>query len=349
MIPNQANGPLRRWLEMLGWCGPYLGLLIVIALFSLLIRLRNGPEQMEVFLSLGTLKLVTVHAAIPAMVGLGMTILMISGGIDLSVGYVVSLTTVTIMLTYRWAAEQAWAADYASFLAIGAGLATGALFGLANGVLITRSRVVPFVVTLGMMGVARGLAQYLTKGTPVAFPDPAHPPEWVSWAAAIEPDAGSEWMVFGPAVWAALLMGVVVALMLRFTVLGRYCYAIGSNEATAKLCGIRVDRTKVLLYTLAGLITGFAGVLQFARTGHGSHDIQAGLEMEVIAAVVIGGGSLTGGEGTVSGTLAGALLLHILDEGCSKLQLPQDFRYIIIGGIIIGVAALNSWRQRRLR
>jgi ribose transport system permease protein len=136
-------------------------------------------------------------------------------------------------------------------------------------------------------------------------------------------------------------------VLLRYTVLGRYCYALGSNEATARLCGINVNRTKVILYTLAGLLTGWGGVLQFARSSSGLHDVAAGLELDVIAAVVIGGGSLSGGEGTVTGTLIGALMITVLSNGCSKLGLPMEFRFIIIGLIIVVVSAINMWRQRR--
>ena len=146
-----------------------------------------------------------------------------------------------------------------------------------------------------------------------------------------------------------MLLAVGVASLLRYTVLGRYCFALGSNEATARLCGIHVERTKVILYTLAGVLTGWGGILQFARSRNGLHDVAAGLELDVIATVVIGGGSLSGGEGTVMGTLVGAILMTLLGNGCSKLQLPVDFRFIIIGMIIIGVSAVNMWRQRQLR
>ena len=340
------NGPAPRRVEdLLSVAGPYLGLFLVVGLFSLLIGWRQGPDRLQSFLSLGNLKLVTVHAAIPAAVALGMTVIMISGGIDLSVGYVVSLVTVTTMLTYRWSYRHPELAETASLWAIAAGLGTGLAAGCTNGVLITRLKVVPFVVTLGMMGVARGMAQALAKGVPVPFPD--KPPRWVPWLGAIEPDPS--WLAIGPAPWSVLVLAVAVGVLLRYTVLGRYCYALGSNEATARLCGINVDRTKVLLYTLAGLFTGWAGILQVGRSRQGLHNVQAGLELDVIAAVVIGGGSLTGGEGTVTGTLAGALLIEVLSNGCQKLELPMELRFIIIGVIIIGVSAVNTWRQRRLR
>jgi ribose transport system permease protein len=343
--PPKANGRRWRLVDFLSLAGPYLGLLLVVGLFSLLIGLTGG--RVESFLSISNLKLVVVQAAIPAAVALGMTVIMISGGIDLSVGYVVSLATVTMMLTYRWADARPYLPGSASVWAIAAGLGTGLLCGWTNGTLITRLKVVPFVVTLGMMGAARGLAQYLSKGTPVSFPDPAQPPAWVPWLGRIDPEPA--WLGIGPAAWSVLFFAVAVAILLRYTVLGRYCFALGSNEATARLCGVHVERTKVILYTLAGLLTGWGGILQFARSRAGLHDVQAGLELDVIAAVVIGGGSLNGGEGTVTGTLVGALMITLLGNGCSKLELPVEFRFIIIGMIIVVVSAVNMWRQRQLR
>jgi ribose transport system permease protein len=356
-LAGPGTGDGRRLADWLSLVGPYLGLLLVVALFSFL---TWQQDQLETFLNLGNLKLITVHASVTATVALGMTLIMISGGIDLSVGYVVSLVTVMTVLAYRfcvgielswlrWVVPQSWltwVAGTASLWAIAAGILTGGLAGLGNGVLITRLKVVPFVVTLGMMGVARGLAQFLSGGVTVRFPDPV--PGWVRWVSRIQPNP--DWLVFGPAVWSVAILAVAAGILLRYTVLGRYCYALGSNEATARLCGIRVERTKILLYTLAGLLTGWAGILQTARSGSGSYNVMAGLELEVIAAVVIGGGSLTGGVGTVTGTLVGALMLAVLENGCGKLDyLSNDFRFIIIGAIIVVVAALNSWRLRRLR
>jgi ribose transport system permease protein len=341
---QEPAGASWRTVDWLALVGPYLGLLLVIAFFSFLLWQRG---KLDLFLSLDNLKLITVHASIVAAVAVGMTLIMISGGIDLSVGYVVSLVTVTTVLAYRAAFKTPLLRETASVWAMLAGVGTGGLAGLGNGLLITQLRVAPFVVTLGMMGAARGLAQYLSDGQPVTFPNVVEPPGWVPWLGAIEPSP--RWLGIGPAPWTVVVLAVAAGLLLRFTVLGRYIYALGSSEPTARLCGIRVERTKVLIYALAGLITGWAGILQTARSGSGFYNVQAGLELEVIAAVVIGGGSLSGGEGTITGTLIGALLLQVLDNGCSKLDQPREFRFILIGAIIVGVAALNSWRQRRLR
>ncbi len=345
--PAPADRGLGAWLT---WLGPYLGLVVVVALFSYLTWERGVLHR---FLSLENFQLIVVHAAVVGAVAVGMTLIMVSGGIDLSVGYVVSLVTVVTVHAYGrlHALTDGSAALLPSvFLSAGAilaGVVTGALCGLANGLVITRLKVLPFVATLGMMGVARGLAQWLSDGRPVTFPDPVAPPGWVARLRAIEPDPA--WLGIAPSAWSVVLLAVAAGVLLRCTVLGRYFYAIGSSEATARLCGLRVERTKVIVYTLAGLCVGWAGILQTARSGSGFYNIQAGLELEVIAAVVIGGGSLSGGEGTVFGTLGGTLLLAVLENGCTKLELAREFRFVVIGAMIVGVAALNSWRQRQLR
>jgi ribose transport system permease protein len=328
------------------WAGPFLGLALVIAIFSLLTAAKGTFDD---FLSVGNFKLILTHSTIVAAAGLGMTIIMIMGGIDLSVGYVISLITVMMMLIYRlvmnWYPGET---GLAGFIALLVGLGTGALVGLGNGLIITRLKVVPFVATLAMLGIARGVGIYCTDGGRLSYLTDDPPPLWMRAINAIEPETVSEnlaWLQVSPAVWSVLVLAIIVALALRYTVLGRHCFAIGSNEATARLCGIRVERTKLILYTLAGLLIGWAGVIQFCRTNAGSHDVAAGMELSVIAAVVIGGGSLSGGEGTVLGTILGAIIITILENGCSWLKVQSDVRYIVIAIIILSVAALNSWRQ----
>jgi ribose transport system permease protein len=336
-----------RWRRMVA---PFAGLGLVVVVFALL-TWWNGT--LEDFLVLGNFKLIVAHASVVAAAGLGMTIIMISGGIDLSVGYVISLVTVVMMLAFRAVAASepvsheapAWLPGLA---ALAAGFLTGALCGLGNGLAVAKLRVVPFVATLAMLGIARGVGIYLTDGGRLSFPAGYGPSVWMRALGAIEPSTVSPslgWLMISPAAWSVVALGMVAALGLRYTVMGRHCFAIGSNEATARLCGVRVGRTKILLYALAGLLTGWAGVLQFCRTNAGSHDVAAGLELSVIAAVVIGGGSLTGGEGTILGTILGALIMTVLENGCSRLNLQSDVRYVIIAGIILVVAALNSRRQ----
>lgn len=337
--------------QSLSILGPFMGLGLVILIFSQLTSMKGTLDD---FLSVGNFKLIVTHATIVATAGLAMTIIMITGGIDLSVGYVISLVTVIMMMAFRgmvnWMPLELDATvTWAGIAALLVGLLTGTICGMCNGLAITRLRVVPFVATLAMLGIARGVGIYFTDGSRLSFPSGTSATGWMRALGAIDPATISPnwaWMIVPPSVWSVLVLAIVVALTLRYTVLGRHCFAIGSNEATARLCGVRVERTKVLLYSLAGLLVGWAGVLQFCRSSAGSHDVAAGMELSVIAAVVIGGGSLNGGEGTVLGTILGALTITILENGCSRLNLQPDVRYVIIAGIILGVAAINSWRVK---
>jgi ribose transport system permease protein len=316
-----------------------LGLLAVLTLFVVLIGVKG---ELHNFLSVRNLQVLVHEGTIPAVLALGMLLVIVSGGIDLSVGSVVALVTVVTMQVYRHLYAQTGSMSTASLLAVPAGIAVGGACGLANGLIITRLRLAPFVATLGMLGIARGLAVWLSGRQLLTFPRDARP-EWVDALARVH--AG--WTVFNPGFWSMAGLAVVVALLLRFTVLGRYCYAIGSNEATARLCGVPIDRYKVAIYTLAGLLTGWAGVLMFAHGTSGDPSAGEGLELRVIAAVVIGGASLSGGQGTVVGALLGVLILEILGNGVSIFNVPVEVQHILIGVIIIANTALSQWQRRR--
>jgi ribose transport system permease protein len=318
--------------------GPLLGLLAVLAIFLILFSLRGGLGR---FVSLGNLKVLIYGDTITAVAALGMLLVIVSGGIDLSVGSVIALVTVVTMQLYRVALARTGSLALASLLAVPAGVGVGGTCGLVNGLIITRLRVAPFVATLGMMGIARGLAYWLAERQTVNFPVGTRP-RWVETLARVEAD----YVVFFPGFWIMLGLAALTAAVLRHTVLGRYCYAIGSNEATARLCGVAVERTKVILYTLAGLLTGIAGIFMFARLGIGDPNSAKEMELTVIAAVVIGGASLSGGQGTVTGTLLGMLILALLNNGVNNFNVPLEVQYILIGVIIIANTALSLWQRR---
>ena len=378
--------------------GPVLGLAVVLALFILLVGLRGGLVR---FLSVGNAQVLVLGNTIPAIVALGMLLVMVSGGIDLSVGSVVALVTVVTMWVYRLVdagllsgdERLAWHGTHsvalASLAAVTAGVVTGGLCGFVNGSVITGLRLPPFVATLGMYSVARGLAIWLANRNRLEFP--AEEPAWVSALATTSSPLGKYYpgpwalvllglglvallasvllrakrevvyvlgaavagwalvlsiLVFNPGFWSLVLLALAVAGLLRFTVLGRYCYAIGSNEATARLCGVPIGRSKLAIYTLAGLLTGWAGVLSFAKIG-GDPNSSMGLELVVIAAVVIGGASLSGGLGTVVGTLLGVLILGVLENGVSAFNVPIEVKWILIGVIIVVNTALSQWQRRQ--
>src|SRR5262249_33892745 len=255
--PAALDSRQPRWPEWARPSGPMLGLLTVLGLF---IGLVAWEGQLETFLTLGNLQVLLHKSSIVGVVALGMLLVIISGGIDLSVGYVVALVTVVTMQVYRALELQTGNSGLVSLGAVAAGLATGALCGLASGLAITRLRVAPFVATLGMMSIARGLAVWLAERRGIPFRS-----ERPGWVKGME-RANAENTLFDPGVWSLLLLAVVIALVLHRTVFGRHCYAVGSSELTARLCGVSIGRTKLGVYCLAGLLTGWGGILTFAHS-----------------------------------------------------------------------------------
>jgi ribose/xylose/arabinose/galactoside ABC-type transport system permease subunit len=345
---NQGDAKSRRiaFHGTLSWVwtvlGPFLGLILITLLFATLTR-ESGS-----FMSLDTWRTIAVHTVIVGTAALGMTIIMIAGGIDLSVGSTVALVTVCIVLFVKKLEpilpQICHDARITLSIAMVLGVLLGGLCGAINGTLITGLRVVPFIVTLGTYMVYRGFATWLCSNTTIYLPNDAKT-WWFDRILAIKPKP--EWLLVAPGVWVLLALSVLVAVALRYSVMGRYVYAVGSNEATARLCGINVPLIKIAVYTLGGLATGLAGVLQFIFLfGSGDSTTAGGMELRVIAAVVIGGGSLTGGEGTVLGTLIGCLIMSVLLNGCVHAGIPNASQDIIIGIIIVAAVTLDQLRRR---
>ena len=316
--------------------GPWVGFVAVLAIFSLLIGLRGG---LGTFLGVGNLQVLLHEGTIPAVVALGMLLVLISGGIDLSVGAVVALVTVVTMKVYAAAHGALGSGAATSVLAAAAGVFTGGLCGLANGLLVTRLKLPPFVATLGMIGVARGVAVWLAERKVLAFDETVRRPEWVESLARVS--------FLNPGLWSLALLAIATGVLLHFTVFGRHVYAVGSNEATARLCGVNVGRTKLLVYTLAGLLTGWAGVILFAQSDSGNPTLGEQLELDVITAVVIGGAALSGGKGTVVGALLGVAILGLIRNGVSLFNVPLEMQYILVGVLLLANVALNQWRRDR--
>jgi ribose transport system permease protein len=315
-----------RWSNTLG---PLLALLVVFGVLALF-----APET---FRSLRNLELIARQTAIVGIVALGMTLVIISGGIDLSVGSVVALSTVVI----------AWLLEYGGVgpltAALG-GIAAAATVGLISGLLITQLRVVPFIVTLGMMLIARGTAKGIGHEQKINV-EPIRL-EWLDKLLASLPKE-QRWMLLPIGVWLLIILAIIMAAMLRYTRLGRHAYAIGSNEQTARLCGVAVERVKVIVYALGGAFAGLGGLLQFSRLTVGDPTVAVGLELDVIAAVVIGGGSLAGGEGSILGTMVGAIIMTVIASWCTHMQFPNWVQEIITGLIIVVAVALDRLRHRR--
>ena len=319
-----ANSALiQSWLNRLG---PVLGLILVIVIFSLLME---TPSR---FLSPNNLRVVLAQTVIVAIGAIGMTMIIISGGIDLSVGSTIALTGVITALGIK----DGWSPT----IALTAGILVGGLVGVANGLAITRLKVVPFIATLGMLGVARGTAKWVAGQQTVNMPD-----NWVNELLVMFPNP--PWLLVAPGVWIAIILSVLAAVVLRNTVFGRRVFALGSNEAAARACGIATDRLKIWIYGLAGLLFGLAGVMQMSRLRQGDPTVAAGSELDIIAAVVIGGGSLNGGIGSIAGSMIGALIMAFLRNGCQQVGWPNYIQEIIIGAIIVIAVAVDRWRTSR--
>jgi ribose transport system permease protein len=260
---------------------------------------------------------------------IGMTFVIVSGGIDLSIGSVIALSSVVTALSAR--------AGLPTPVAVMAGVTAGGLCGALNGWLVTRLSIVPFIVTLGMMGVARGVAKWLSAEQTVT-PSPE-----ASDALALLASKTAT----SPGIWITILLAVLMALVLKRTVFGVHTYALGSNEDTARLCGVPVERTKVWIYTLCGIFGGLGGVMTFARLSVGDPTTAIGKELDVIAAVVIGGASLAGGKGSIIGSMLGALLMAALANGCNLTGVPNFVQEILIGSIIVAAVAMDRVRSSR--
>lgn len=313
----------RWWSRAIPVLGPFVGLLLAVALF--------GALAADRFFTAYNLRIVAMQSVPVALGALGMTFVVIAGGIDLSVGAVAALAAV--------AAAAACDGGASPLLALLVALLTGAIAGAANGALVTRLAVVPFIVTLGTMGIARGCAKWLANNQKIDAD-----PGWLSWWVRNVPDPA--WLGVGPAVWLVVLLAVALGFLLHRTVFGLHVFAVGSNPANARLCGVRNERVQLLVYLLCGLLAGLVGALQFATLRVGDPSAGTGLELKVVAAVVIGGGSLLGGEGSLLGALLGALLMAVLRNGCTLLSVPDHVQDILVGAIIVIAVALDRFRSR---
>jgi ribose transport system permease protein len=323
--PNKAFNLFR----LINVVGPFFGLIVVLGLFSL-------DSDVRPYLYTGAnFKIILTQTVIVAVGALGMTMIIVSGGIDLSVGSAVALTSVLgATLLVKGCSTAA---------TVALTVLAGGLIGLVNGLVIAGFRMTPFIVTLGMMGVVRGSAKWLAGNQTVNSP-PGAPLNHLM--ALVSP---THLLPLPPGVWIAIGLAIIVSVLMRQTVFGRYIFAIGSNEATARLCGIRVPLQKVLIYALAGLLFGLAGLMQLSRLTQGDPTVAIGLELDIIAAVVIGGASLNGGTGSVLGSMIGALIMAVLRNGSNQMGWQNFTQEIIIGIVIIIAVGLDLLRQSRMR
>jgi ribose transport system permease protein len=277
------------------------------------------------FLTANNLASVARQTAVFNTMALGMTIVIISGGIDLSVGSILGLSG----LVGTMALERGYPIPVGVLI----GLLVGTVCGLANGIMVTKLRIPPFVVTLGTLGIFRGLALIISNGLPVHRIPPGFS------------FLGEGNLLGVPfVVWLLVICAVAVHVILEHTRLGRYAFAIGSNKIASVYAGIPVDFHVMAVYAIGGTLTGLAGMIEASRLMTGQPTAGQGYELQAIAAVVIGGGSLNGGEGSVVGTLIGAFIMGLLSNGADLLNISNYWQQVIIGSVIILAVTLDELR-----
>ncbi|MDQ0952356.1 ribose/xylose/arabinose/galactoside ABC-type transport system permease subunit/ABC-type sugar transport system substrate-binding protein [Streptomyces phaeochromogenes] len=310
-----ASGGLRR---LLLDNGALTALIILVIAMSAL----SGD-----FLTTDNLLNIGVQAAVTAILAFGVTFVIVSAGIDLSVGSVAALSATVLAWTATSEGVPVW-------IAVILAIATGIACGLVNGVLISYGKLPPFIATLAMLSVGRGLSLVISQGSPIAFP------ESVSHLG----DTLGGWLPVP--VLVMIVMGLITALILGRTYIGRSMYAIGGNEEAARLSGLRVKRQKLVIYALSGLFAAAAGIVLASRLSSAQPQAAQGYELDAIAAVVIGGASLAGGTGKASGTLIGALILAVLRNGLNLLSVSAFWQQVVIGVVIALAVLLDTVRRK---
>jgi len=307
---------LKSWRSQMG---------LILALFFIGAVLSFSNPN---FLTTANLINVVRQISINGILAVGVTFVLLTGGVDLSLGSLVALSGVV-------AASFAHPAQFPIVVPVLAGIAAGAICGLCNGVITTRGKVAPFIVTLGMMTIARGLALILSQGKPVS-----------NLSKEFTRIGGESFI--GIPIPIFLLFGITLAsiLFLKYFRLGRYLYAVGGNEKAALVSGISVVKVKTFAYTICGALAGLAGVILASRITTGQPNAGVGYELDAIAAGVIGGTSLSGGVGGVGGTILGALLMGVINNGLDLLNVSSYYQAIVKGFIIIGAVWLDKSRRK---
>lgn len=304
--------------------GAFFGLLILVVFLAI-----TSP----VFLTPDNLSNIVRQATVNALLAMGLLVAIITAGIDLSVGSVLAVAMCTLaVLTIKLHVNP--------FLAMLACIAMGAFLGWVNGLLLTKLHLPhPFISTLGMMNVARGAALIMTGASPISGFDRNGAGQVLFLGAG----------AVGPipvAFFVVIIVYVLFHIFLSNTSTGRHIYAVGGNISAARLSGINVSRTLVIVYTLSGLMAGLAALMLAGRTNSGFPTAGAGYELDAIAAVIIGGASFAGGSGTVGGTAIGVLLIAVLRNGLVLLNVPTEWQTVAIGLVIIGAVTVDVLRQR---
>jgi inositol transport system permease protein len=326
----------------------FIGLILIVAAFEALGWLLMGDSFLfntranatSIF-NTARLSIIILQVSIVGIIAIGVTQVIILGGIDLSSGSVVGATAMIAMSfaqvsivnghpNPKMMLPEGWQ-DLWVIVPLAIGLACGLVAGLINGALIAYTRIPPFIATLGMMVTARGVAKWWSKGEPISFPTDGY--------AAIGKGMTPVFIFIG--------LAILFHLVLRYTVYGKHTYAIGSNEAAARMSGIKVDRHKVLVYSIAAILASIAAIVLSSKNLTAQAGMGTMYELDAIAMTVIGGVSLSGGRGSIIGTVLGALIFGVIISGFTFLRLNAYYQEMVKGAIIVGAVVLDQWRQRR--
>jgi ribose transport system permease protein len=315
------------------------GVLLVLIVLMAALSFDN-----EVFGTWFNMRLIALDAALVGIVACGQTFVILTAGIDLSLGSMVAFSGVVVagLMTVRGLAfPEQMSPQLSPWVAIPIALAFGTLYGTLQGVIITKLRITPFIVTLGSLSILQGLALVLSNAAPVQ-----QLPRDLRWMIQIRPEVlGVELPLPMPAI-IMLLVYITAWLVLRYTKLGRYAYAIGGNETATRLSGIKVDRYLIAIYSLSAFLAAMAGVILAVRLDSGNYTNGETYTLDGVAAAVIGGTSLMGGVGGVWGTLVGAVLMSVVRNALVLYNVPSMWHRVVVGGIIVGAVAIDALRKR---
>ncbi|OXS57893.1 ribose ABC transporter permease [Cohnella sp. CIP 111063] len=310
----------------------------LLAFASLIVLVLVFTLSSDNFFRFDNLMGILLSTAVIGVLALGSTFVIVTGGIDLAVGTVMTFSSVMtgVIITF-------W--NLPIPFGIAGGIATGAACGLISGLAVAKMKIPPFIATLAMMMITKGLSLVISGTKPIYFDEP-HAADF----SKISLGSVTKWLIGVEIPNAVLIffgLAIVAGLLLTKTIVGRYNFALGSNEEATRLSGVNVNLWKIVIYTITGAFAGIAGILMASRLNSAQPALGTGYELEAIAAVVIGGTSLSGGQGTILGTVIGALIMSVLTNGLRILSVPQEWQTVIIGLVVIGAVYADILRRRK--
>ena len=360
MAPATVSGPTTRR-KLPPELGVFLALVLITVIFEVINRYRGGSflfnmrDNLDTLFNQARLQVIILQVSITGIIAIGVTQVIILGGIDLSSGSIVGATAMIAMSFAQTAIvngnpnpKAIFGPEYMDLpvlIPLIVGLGVGLLAGLVNGALIAYTRIPPFIATLGMMVSMRGVSKWWSNGDPISFPTE-------SFGAVANGDFLG-WISFGTLsgqglnpVLLFIGLACLFQFLLSYTLYGKRCYAIGSNEEAARISGINVSRHKMLVYAIAGGLASFAALLLSSKNLTAQAGMGLAYELDAIAMAVIGGVSLSGGRGSIIGTVIGALIFGVIISGFTSIQLDAYYQEMVKGAIIVGAVVLDQWRQR---